>query len=415
MVPFWGPVYRQYFVDRCLASLLAPGNLPQLLAKDGHRLLVATTTADWQAIEGLPIMQEVRLYVTPVHLAVDTLAPTGAGSQSAIIQQNQCHKVLLEAAHSYHAYGCMLWPDVIFSDGLCRALLRWATEGYQLVLFASLRHVQELVLEELSRRGLLSLDARPSQTCQALIISPRLLADISIRHLHPEILPYEFGDLRFPICPAHVYAAMPDGRGIALHTFHGQQIMMDLGAIPRHNTECLSRGLFEDVYLDENFVNCSKVHVVSDSDEFGILSLTPGAVGSIPDDPPAERSASIQQVALTLRLRAGMLHHTRRNSYRIRRDMFRVPVLWHAYDVDRVWRERQAQLDMIVDRATADFYRAEGDATDLATKTLRWIGDLFYYLYVRPRHLRVVIQAAFGDRNARRIVGRAIKRALPAA
>ena len=88
----------------------------------------------------------------------------------------------------------MLWPDVIFSDGLCRALLRWATEGYQLVLFASLRHVQESVLEELSQRGLLSLDARPSQTCQALIISPRLLADISIRHLHPEILPYEFGN-----------------------------------------------------------------------------------------------------------------------------------------------------------------------------------------------------------------------------
>jgi hypothetical protein len=61
------------------------------------------------------------------------------------------------------------------------------------------------------------------------------------------------------------------------------------------------------------------------------------------------------------------------------------------------------------------FNRAEGEATDLGTKTLRWIGDLFYYLYVRPRHLRVVIQAAFGDRDARRIVGRAIKRALPAA
>ena len=142
MVPFWGPVYRQYFVDRCLPSLLAPGNLPQLRAKDGHRLLIATTTVDWQVIEGLPILQEIRRYVTPVHLAVDTLAPTGAGSQSAIVQQNQCHKVLLEAAYSCRAYGCMLWPDVIFSDGLCRALLRWATEGYQLVLFASLRHVR---------------------------------------------------------------------------------------------------------------------------------------------------------------------------------------------------------------------------------------------------------------------------------
>ena len=118
MVTFWGPTYRQYFVDRCLASLLAPGNLPQLRAEDGHRLLIATTPADWQAIELLPIMQAVRRYVTPIHLDIDPPGPTPPGSEAAILQQNRCHKLLLETAYSYRTYACMLWPDIIFSDGL---------------------------------------------------------------------------------------------------------------------------------------------------------------------------------------------------------------------------------------------------------------------------------------------------------
>ena len=264
MVALWGPTYRQYFVDRCMASLLAPGNLPQLRAQDGHRLLIATTLDDWRAIEHLPIIQAIRQYVTPVHLAIEPPVPTPPGSEAAILQQNRCHKLLLEAAYSYRSYGCMLWPDIIFSDGLGVALQRWAAEGQELVLFASLRHVQEAVMEELALRGLLPPDANPSLTCSPLVIPPQILADISIRHLHPEVLVYDFEDRRIPIVPPHVYARMRDDRGIALHTFHGQQILMDFAALRTHNTDCLARGLFEDVYLDENFADCRKIHIVRD-------------------------------------------------------------------------------------------------------------------------------------------------------
>ena len=122
--------------------------------------------------------------------------------------------------------------------------------------------------------------AKASLTCRPLTIEPRALADISVRHLHPEVLVYEFEDTRIPIAPAHVYARVPGNRGIILHTFHGQQIMMDFGAITSLNIECLAHGLFEDVFIDENFGGSRKIYIVSDLDEFGILSLTPVAVGS---------------------------------------------------------------------------------------------------------------------------------------
>ncbi|MGA2892836.1 MAG: hypothetical protein ABSE22_08195 [Xanthobacteraceae bacterium] len=418
MVTFWGPAYRQYFVDRCFASLLAPGNFPQLRAEDGHRLLIATTLEDWQAIEQLPIMRTIRGYVAPVHLEIEPPPATAPGSESAILQQNRCHKLLLEAAYSYRAYGCMLWPDIIFSDGLCVALRRWAAAGHELVLFASLRHAQEPVLDELSARGLLPRDGQPSLTCRPLVLPPRVLADISVRHLHPEVSAYEFEDPRFPVAPAHVYARIPGNRGIVLHTFHGQQILMDFAAIETHHTDCLSQGLFEDVYLDENFAECRKIHVVRDSDEFGILSLTPTAVGSISKRKNPKRSKRGQSLALSWRLRAGMLHHTQQNRYRIRRDLFRVPILWHGDEIDGAWTEKQAQLDRLIEQATADFYgpatEPPGASLRLSVKFRRRLGDLLYWVYVRPRHFRVIVQAAWGDRDAWRIIGRAVRRVVEA-
>lgn len=413
MITFWGPSYRQYFVDRCLASLLAPGNFPQLHAQDGHRLLIATTADDWRAIAQLPIMQAIRQYVTPIHLEIESPGVTPAGSKAAILQQNRGQKLLLEAAYSYRSYGCMLWPDLIFSDGLCVALQRWAAEGQELVLFASLRHVQESVLDELSARGLLPHDARPSLTCKPLVIPPRVLADISVRHLHPEVLVYEFEDSRIPIVPAHVYARVPNDAGIVMHTFHGQQIMMDFATIEAHNTDCLSGALFEDVYVDENFAGCRKIHIVRDSDEFGGLSLTPAAVGSFSGRQVADRSKHRQVFALSWRLRAALRYHTQENRFRIRRDIFRLPILWHAGEIDTVWNEKQAELEHIIERITADFYTPANERPGvkpwISLNPWRLIGDLVYKLYVERYYLRIMIAAACGNPATWRRIGRALR------
>src|SRR5271170_1450818 len=113
MVPFWGRRYREYFVDLCLPSLLAPNNLTLLRAEDGHRFLMATTREDWEAIEHLPIMERLRQHSTPTWIEVDkpqqnqTSANGEAYAQytSSIDHQNLCQKKLVEVAYRDRPYG----------------------------------------------------------------------------------------------------------------------------------------------------------------------------------------------------------------------------------------------------------------------------------------------------------------------
>jgi hypothetical protein len=414
MIPFWGPTYREYFVDLCLPSLLAPGNFPLLRAGDGHRILIATTKDDWTAIEHLPIIETMRRHVSPVILEIDPPVLTRPGSFDAIMQQNYCQKLLVEAAYDARAYACMLWPDTLLSDGLVAALQRWISEGYELVLFASLRHTQEEVLAELRARGILSVDTKHSTTSRALTITPRVLTDISVRHLHPEVSVYEISDSRLPIYPAFFFSKVPGDRGIIIHTFNGQPILMNFAAIERHDVECLNHGIFEHVYVDRNFSSC-KVHFVRDSDEFGVLSLTPAAVGVLPDPMIARRGRLRERLALLCRLRAAAIMQTSHNRHRLRRDLFRVPIRWHPGDIDDVWHRQEKAFDVLIERAVGDFYENDGRTSkgfSISFNPWRFPGDIFYRLYPTMPYLRVMADALKGDLAALRKVCSGIVRRL---
>src|SRR5271163_4794342 len=109
MIPFWGQRYREYFVDLCLPSLLAPNNIPLLRAEDGHRFLVATTREDWEAIEHLPIMDRLRQHVTLTWIEVDYPPSSDSKARSqyaaSIHHHNHCARKLMEVAYRARAYG----------------------------------------------------------------------------------------------------------------------------------------------------------------------------------------------------------------------------------------------------------------------------------------------------------------------
>ena len=48
-VVFWGAVYRGYFTDLLLASLLSPNNIPALNRDRHNKFLIVTTRPDWEA------------------------------------------------------------------------------------------------------------------------------------------------------------------------------------------------------------------------------------------------------------------------------------------------------------------------------------------------------------------------------
>jgi hypothetical protein len=405
MVPFWGQRYRDYFMDRCLPSLLAPGNLPLLRAADGHRVLIATTPADWEAISHLRLMDKLRSYATPTLVDIPSpLSETAPGGADAIRHMNLCLRNLTETAYSYRAYGCSLLPDVIVSDGMVASLIGRAQAGYHLVLCTALRQTEETVLAEMRERGLMPRCSSFSASGEPLAIPPRVLADLAVRHLHSDVAIFEEDSRAQPFLPPYRFWRVPSRGGLILHGFFAAPILMDYGIVDAHDVTCFSAGGFEQGYLQNNFYK-GKIHVVQDSDELGMLSLTPRSV--VLAKPVAhrrllQRSRWAQQ--LSMRVSLGVYARSARDL--LKRDLLRLPIRWHAEDLDEAWHLQERSIAARIEAAAGDYYAlADGPNNKrfpprLGLRPRYLIGDILTICVAALPYLAVLKRAATGDRHA---------------
>jgi len=355
MVHFWGPRYRDYFVDLCLPALLAPENLPLLRAAERHRFLIATTAADWAAIERLPIMEKLRLYATPTWLEIaDPGQETGAGTANAILYQNVCQRMLVERAFADRAYGILLWPDVLVSNGTVASLRKLAQSGTQLVLCAALRQTMESVLAELADTGIVPPGSRPSVSGQPIVLAPRTLAGIAVRHLHPEVSIYEHGTAETPYVSPFRFWRIPGQDGIVLRSCFAVPLLMDFGSLDKHDTDCLDNDIFENVYVRRNFYRDGSMHVVQDSDEIAIVSLTPATVCQKVSSHPLFRMLAKFDPSGGVRASLGM--YARRDLDPLKRDIFRHSIRWHAGELDQAWEQEEQRISALVDRIAGDYF-----------------------------------------------------------
>jgi len=401
MVQFWGRRYRDYFVDLCLPSLLAPDNLPLLRAADGHQFLIAAPREDWDSIEHLPIMDRLRRYAPPK--LVET--PPPADNEYVTILRHQTHslKRLFETAYAQHAFGSAVWPDTILSNGLVAALLRFIDAGHPLVMQPTIRLAEEGVISDLRAMGLMPRRARLSMTAEALNVPPRVVADLSIRHLHPEVQIFEEGHPCQPLHPPYRFWRVPDRNGIILHVFFATPVLMDFTAVPADHAVCLDQADWESVYIGRNFSRCGGLHVVQDSDECGILSVTPTAVDrSMPHPTRRFGGRWMPTGALLCNLRHSLATYTRRQRDAVRRDLFRVSVLWHADDVDEVWRQEAGRISRLIERAAGDYY-ADGRFPARISLDPRYLPlDLMLvpqYVIKILGYVRALLRAVRGDRR----------------
>jgi hypothetical protein len=405
MVPFWGQRYRDYFVDRCLPSLLAPNNLPLLRAADGHRILMGTTRADWEAISNLRLMERLRSYATPTLIDIPSpLSDTAPGGADAIRHMNLCLRNLTQAAHGYRAYGCSLLPDVIVSDGMVASLIRRAQAGYHLVLCTALRQTEETVLAEMSERGLMPKSSRLSASGESLTIPPRVMADMAIRHLHADVAIFEEGNRAQPFLPPYRFWRVPGRSGLILHGFFAAPILMDYGIVDTHDVSCFSAGGFEHGYLQDNFYK-GRIHLVQDSDELAMLSLTPRSVVLAKPGArrrPLQRSRWAQQ--LSMRVSLGI--YARKPRDLLKRDLFRLPIRWHADDLDDVWHLQERSIAGRIEAAVGDYYAlADGPNNKRFPLPVGFnprylIGDMLTIVAAASPYIAILKRAATGDRHA---------------
>ena len=414
LLSLWGEKYRNYFVDRCLPTLLAPGNFSVLRSADGHRLLIATTRSDWEAMEGLPIMAKAREYVTPQFVEVGLPdADSSPGGEGAIRHHAKCQKQLCEIAFRDRAYGSVVFPDTLYSTGFVASLLRYARAGHRLVLCAALRQTEEDVLAEFAATGALPMGSKLSLSAQPLAISQREMADIAIRHLHPEVIIYDWDFKGAPALSAHRFWRVPGQRGLILRTFYGLPVLMDYGSIETHDVDCLERDIFENVYVRQNF-SAGGLYVVRDLDEFMLISLTPEAIGHryIPRRLPGP--SWLQKLDREIGLRAAMNYFVGRTGDRLKGALFNSPMFWHAGDLDGVWEQMDLKISRLMRRLVGD-YGLGRQATMIclphhySLRPLRLLGDLNPNLISR---LCIIGDAIKGRGDARSRIGTAIARRM---
>ena len=351
MVPFWGERFRRYYVDNLLPSLLAPNNLPLLRAEDGHRFLLATTREDWDAIIDLPIMTRLRLHATPTLIEIPKPTnPTAPGSTNAIMHQNVAQRLLVMRHSKPKPMVRLFSPDFIISAGMIAALLAHARAGHHLVLCPSLRQTEEAAIAELERLEYLSASSRASETATPINVPQRVLADILVRYLHPEMAIFEQGATGQPPLAPFRYWRIPNQNGIFIHTFHGVPVLMDYKAIAHHDVACLESNAFENVYVARNFGNTGDFQVVADTDEFCILSLTPAAIGQMTS---AATSGEILHAkdGFVSRLLAALSISYCTAGMPLKKQLFRHSVRWHSDNLDEAANAEERKIAIFISSA----------------------------------------------------------------
>lgn len=335
MVVFWGEEHRNYFIDFSLSSLLAPGNIPALKNLEKSRFLISTTAEDWAALEQAPLFKLLKKYMQPEWLEI----PMPSAEQNKMNVMSSGHLRLTQAAHEASALGINLNPDTIFCDDSMSRLQQLAMEGKRLVFHSAIRFELEGTIGEMTKRGLFEKD-------KPLVIQRREGVDISLRHRHSELNSCNFLSPAFWDYPVHTLRNIPGEHGLSIHSFSWAALLVDYGTIDDHDTSTFDKWTLDGDYIYNNFQHIDaekEVHVVRDSDDIFIISVTPHDEANVPDTPQV-----IKSINVIGDIYKGYLINIVFCDDRIdvmKKLMFVEPVRMHSQDITPIWDEIERSLN----------------------------------------------------------------------
>jgi len=338
---FWGPVYRNYFTDLLLASLLSPNNIPALSSGRGNKFLIATPQTDWDALQEHPLFRLLRSYAEPEWLGLE-VSPDDHRMDRKMRVMSRGHRLVASRAFRDRAYGVFVTPDLILSDGSVAAMERLVEAGKKVVLAVAIRYQHEPILAELEREGYLKAG-------EPLAIGSRDLMRIALRHLHSETLRYEYDAPWFAGSPVSVYWQVPGGDGMIIHSFSWAPLVVDYGALPHHDTSTFEEWTLDGDYIYRNFPTPTDVNVVTDSDEITLVSFTKESELHFELRPYlAGRAPWIND---WYRIRAIRELRDSEVMDPLKRHIFPTPVYLHSSEISDAWAEVRCRATRIIAKA----------------------------------------------------------------
>jgi len=322
VVTLWGPEFRGYFLDLCLASLLAPGNAPALRAgADDARLLVCTTRADWEEMQKHPTFERAAEFLTPEFLELRMPVPAhlrqpvseqrrrlglpvpaseadwaaiaiqpsdvldgAAFSELESIAAAVCaplpphaeydlrimfmtwgHKLGADRAFREKCNIVFLGADMMFADGAFRELKRRVDQGQKVILAVTLRFDQERCLEALRQADLLA-PGKP------ISIAPRDLVAMVFPHMHIETACFEFDSPWFCDRATSSLWRIPGDDGVVIYNLNYFPVLINFAGVHAH--DMVAHITIDGHYVDRNFDFNTDVDIIDDSDRFLYISFT---------------------------------------------------------------------------------------------------------------------------------------------
>lgn len=347
-VVVWGERFRNHFLNWCLPTLLSPNNIPALLNK-GNKFLICTTPEDWEAMEQTAIFDLLKKYVEPVLMEIPLPPPGRSGCQHMGIG----HKLATEMTYRDRAYGVMLTPDCMLSDGSLSAIQRHAVEGKQVVLVAALRFGEESLFANLAKMGIAEHDSRFGEQGRPLMITGRQLVAAGIRSFHSESLRYEWEAPYFTDFPVACWWRVPKENGIVLHCLSWAALLFDYHALECHDTSTLDHWTIDGDYVWRNVQQrADRIHVCQDSDEIMIVSWAPLSDRALSLAPDRKKTWPV----IGEWVKGAVL----RNAFLspvydpLKRSIFPLPVRWHAGDLSAAWAETERRALRTIRRYLSD-------------------------------------------------------------
>jgi len=328
IVVLWGELFRNYFLNYCLPSLLSPGNIPALATRQKSKLVLATRPEDWEAMRATPIFRLAERYVQPVFIEIPPCPKDKSGCEHMGIG----HKLACEMAYREKAYAAVLTPDFMMADGAFARLQQLAQSGVELVLAAALRFGEEPLFAHLHANGALPREDQIGNG-EPLTISCRDLTRAAINSFHSHSASCEWGSPIYPHVPHAAWWRVPNEDGVLLYSLSWAPLLIDYAGFTRHDTTTMDQWTIDGDYLYKNLEHIGRIHLVQDSDELFFCSWAPLAdreVGQLP-------ILRFRPFGILAWCQQFKLHFESPIFDPLKRKLFFKPVRWHARPLNKAW------------------------------------------------------------------------------
>ena len=324
ITPVWGREYTRCFVDVCLPSLLAPGNIPSLKSEGQCVYNIYTTPDDLMVIQNAPAFELLRrclpVFFHPISQKVEQIT-------NQYFVQSDCYRRGIRAAGEADAGIMFLNADVVVADGGIQGLTKILRSGKRAILALGIR---------LNKNGVttLLLEHHRSSAGAVISVKPRELAALALPNMHQITKAHLFHGEGEDMHPAGLFWRVGD-EGLLAHCFH----LHPLVVCPTVKNAPFSITIDED-YLMTSCPDTNDHYIIQDSDEFLACELT-------------DETRKINTFPRTNDLReiARWAHFNANTSHRV---LIRHAIKIHAGQSDlSAWSETEMEAQKVVEEVLA--------------------------------------------------------------